>query len=71
MPEIDKRRVFQSRLALRDVRLRVGLTEQALAARLGVTYHAIEAWEKGERPVRKAWLSETQAGTMRRPSNGN
>jgi DNA-binding XRE family transcriptional regulator len=46
MPEIDKRRVFQSRLALRDVRLRVDLTEQALAARLGVTYHAIEAAEE-------------------------
>jgi DNA-binding transcriptional regulator YiaG len=38
------------------MRLRAGLTEQALAAQLGVTYHAIEAWEKGERPVRKAWL---------------
>jgi DNA-binding XRE family transcriptional regulator len=56
MPKKDKRRVFRSRLALRDMRLRAGLTEQALAAQLGVTYHAIEAWEKGERPVRKAWL---------------
>jgi transcriptional regulator with XRE-family HTH domain len=56
MPEIDKRRVFRSRLALRNMRLRAGLTEQALAARLGVTYHTIQAWEKGERPVRKAWL---------------
>ena len=57
MPEIDKRRVFRSRLALRDMRLRAGLTEQALAARLGVTYHTIETWEteKG-RPVRQKWL---------------
>jgi len=46
MPEKDKRRVFRSRLALRDLRLRAGLTEQALAARLGVTYHAIEAVEE-------------------------
>jgi DNA-binding XRE family transcriptional regulator len=38
--------VFQSRLALRDLRLRAGLTEQALAAQLGVTYHAIEAVEE-------------------------
>jgi DNA-binding XRE family transcriptional regulator len=46
IPEIDKRRMFQSRLALRDMRLRAGLTEQALAAQLGVTYHAIEAVEE-------------------------
>jgi hypothetical protein len=39
MPKKDKRRVFRSRLALRDMRLRAGLTEQALAAQLGVTYH--------------------------------
>ena len=38
------------------MRLRAGLTEQALAVRLGVTYYTIRAWEKGERPVRKAWL---------------
>jgi transcriptional regulator with XRE-family HTH domain len=38
------------------LRLRAGLTEQALAARLGVTYRAIQAWEKDERPVRRAWL---------------
>jgi transcriptional regulator with XRE-family HTH domain len=56
MPEKDKRRVFPSRLALRDMRLRTGLTEQVLAARLGVTYHTIQAWEKGERPVRTDWL---------------
>jgi helix-turn-helix protein len=48
MPKKDKRRVFRSRLALRDMRLRAGLTEQALAAQLGVTYHTIQAWEKGE-----------------------
>jgi transcriptional regulator with XRE-family HTH domain len=38
------------------MRLRAGLTEQALAARLGVTCHAIQAWEKGERPVRRRWI---------------
>ena len=55
MPEKDKRRVFRSRPALRDMRLRAGLTEQALAARLGVTYHTIQAWERGQRAVRKGW----------------
>ena len=40
---------------LRHLRLRAGLTEQALAARLGVTCHAIQAWEKGQRTVRKGW----------------
>jgi DNA-binding transcriptional regulator YiaG len=45
MPEKEKRRVFRSRPALRDIRLRAGLTEQALAARLGVTYLTIQAWE--------------------------
>jgi len=61
MPEIDKRRVFRSRPALRDLRLRAGLTEPALAAQLGVTYHTIQAWEKGERPVRTEWLLKLAA----------
>jgi transcriptional regulator with XRE-family HTH domain len=37
------------------------LTEQALANRLGVTYHAIQAWEKGQRAVRKEWISKLAA----------
>jgi transcriptional regulator with XRE-family HTH domain len=61
MPEIDKRRVFRSRPALRDLRLRAGLTEQELAAQLGVTSHTILAWEKGERPVRQEWLFKLAA----------
>jgi len=37
--------------------MRAGLTEQALASQLGVTCHAIEAWEKGgQRPMRGEWL---------------
>jgi transcriptional regulator with XRE-family HTH domain len=55
MPEIDKRRVLRSRLALRKLRLRAGLTPGQLAERLGVTCHAIQAWERGERGVRKGW----------------
>ena len=55
MPEKDKRRLFRSRPALREMRLRAGLTEQALAARLGVTYLTIQAWERGQRAVRKGW----------------
>jgi transcriptional regulator with XRE-family HTH domain len=46
---------------LRQLRLRAGLTEQALANRLGVTYHAIQAWEKGQRAVRKEWISKLAA----------
>jgi len=38
--------------SLRKLRLRAGLTEQALADRLGVTYHAIQG--VGERPARSA-----------------
>jgi DNA-binding XRE family transcriptional regulator len=60
VPEIDKRRVRRSR-ALRDLRLRASLTEQALASQLGVTYHTIQAWEKGERPVRTEWLLKLAA----------
>jgi len=30
------------------MRVRAGLTEQALAGRLGVTCYAIQAWEKGQ-----------------------
>jgi DNA-binding XRE family transcriptional regulator len=41
--------------SLRQLRLRAGLTEQALAGRLGVTCHAIQAWERGQRAVRKGW----------------
>ena len=41
---------------LRQLRQRAGLTEEALAARLGITYHAIRAWEKGHRPVHGGWL---------------
>jgi transcriptional regulator with XRE-family HTH domain len=47
--------------SLRKLRLRAGLTEQALANRLGVTYHAIQAWEKGQRAVRKEWVSKLAA----------
>ena len=50
-----KRRVFQYRRALRDLRLRAGLTEQALAARLGVTSRTIQAWEKGQGRVGQQW----------------
>ena len=46
---------------LRQLRLRAGLTEQALANHLGVTYHAIQAWEKGQRAVRKEWISKLAA----------
>jgi transcriptional regulator with XRE-family HTH domain len=35
------------------MRLRAGLTLGQLAERLGVTCHAIQAWERGERAVRK------------------
>src|SRR5205823_5115539 len=57
MRKKDRPRALGSRLAMRDMRLRAGLTEQALAARLGVTHHTIETWEmeKG-RPVRQKWL---------------
>ena len=46
---------------LRPLRQRAGLTEQALAARLGVTCYAIQAWEKGQRAVRKEWVSKLAA----------
>jgi transcriptional regulator with XRE-family HTH domain len=46
---------------LRPLRQRAGLTEQSLAARLGVTCHAIQAWEKGQRAVRKDWVSRLAA----------
>ena len=41
--------------SLRQLRLRAGLTEQALADRLGVTSHAIKAWERGQRAIRAGW----------------
>jgi transcriptional regulator with XRE-family HTH domain len=50
---------WQTKLRLR--RQRAGLTEQALADRLGVTCHAIQAWEKGQRAVRKEWVSRLAA----------
>jgi transcriptional regulator with XRE-family HTH domain len=50
-----KRPVFQSRRALRDLRLRAGLTERALGARLGVTAHTIRAWEKGVGRLGQEW----------------
>jgi DNA-binding XRE family transcriptional regulator len=50
-----KRPVFQSRRALRDLRLRAGLTERALGARLGVTAHTIQAWEKGVGRLGQEW----------------
>jgi transcriptional regulator with XRE-family HTH domain len=40
---------------MRDMRLRAGLTPGQLAERLGVTCHAIQAWETGQRAVRKGW----------------
>jgi transcriptional regulator with XRE-family HTH domain len=40
---------------LRFLRQRAGLSEQALADRLGVTCHAVQAWEKSQRAVRKGW----------------
>lgn len=46
---------------LRFLRQRAGLSEQALADRLGVTCHAIQAWEKGQRAVRKEWVSKLAA----------
>ena len=46
---------FQWQKNLRPLRQRAGLTEQALADRLGVTCHAIQAWEKGQRAVGKGW----------------
>jgi transcriptional regulator with XRE-family HTH domain len=46
---------------LRQLRQRAGLTEQALAARLGVTCHTIQAWEKGQRAVREEWVSKLAA----------
>jgi transcriptional regulator with XRE-family HTH domain len=61
MPDIDKRRALRSRLALRELRLRAGLTQQLLAAQLGVTYRTIRAWEKGESAVRKGWLPKLAA----------
>jgi transcriptional regulator with XRE-family HTH domain len=55
MRKIDRPRALGSRLALRDMRLRAGLTPGQLAERLGVTCHAIQAFEKGQRVVRKGW----------------
>jgi DNA-binding XRE family transcriptional regulator len=55
MRKIDIPRALGSRLALRDMRLRAGLTPGQLAERLGVTCHAIQAFEKGQRVVRKGW----------------
>jgi DNA-binding XRE family transcriptional regulator len=55
MSKNDRPRALGSRLALRDMRLRAGLTPGQLAERLGVTCHAIQAWERGERAVRKGW----------------
>jgi transcriptional regulator with XRE-family HTH domain len=57
MRKKDKPRALGSRLALRSMRLRAGLTAQALADRLGVTHHTIETWESEKgRPVRQKWL---------------
>jgi DNA-binding XRE family transcriptional regulator len=39
----------------RSSMLRAGMTEQALAAKLGVTYHTVQAWERGHHAVRKGW----------------
>jgi DNA-binding XRE family transcriptional regulator len=41
---------------LRHLRQRAGLTQGQLAERLGVTCHAIQALEKGQRAVRKGGL---------------
>jgi transcriptional regulator with XRE-family HTH domain len=40
---------------LRRLRHRANLTPGQLAERLGVTCHAIQAWETGQRAVRKGW----------------
>ena len=40
---------------LRHLRQRAGLTQGQLAERLGVTCHAIQALEKGQRAMRKGW----------------
>ena len=50
-----KRPVFQRRRALRDLRLRAGLTERGLGARLGVTAQTIQAWEKGAGRLGEKW----------------
>lgn len=55
MRKKDRPRALGSRLALRDMRLRAGLTPGQLAERLGVTCHAIQALEKGQRAMRKGW----------------
>jgi transcriptional regulator with XRE-family HTH domain len=40
---------------LRRLRHRANLTPGQLAERLGVTCHAIQAWETGQRALRKGW----------------
>ena len=50
-----KRPMFQRRRALRDLRMRAGLTERALATRVGVTTYTIQAWEKGVGRVGQEW----------------
>jgi DNA-binding XRE family transcriptional regulator len=46
---------------LRERRERARLTQQALAARIGVTHHTIQAWEQGRVAVRKLWLFKIAA----------
>lgn len=37
--------------ALRTARRGLGLTQEALAATLGVSVRAVQSWEQGQRPV--------------------
>lgn len=55
---------------LRADRRRLGLTQAALAARLGVTPNTIARWERGEiQMARAAWVRRIVAGLrpVRRP----
>jgi transcriptional regulator with XRE-family HTH domain len=42
--------------AMRWLRRHKGLTQKGLAARLGVTYQAVQKWENETRAIRRRWL---------------
>lgn len=45
---------------IQAIRKRIGLTQEQLAEKLGVTIHAVRKWEQGQRQVKGAALKLLQ-----------
>ena len=52
---------------IKALRLKIGLSQKALARQLGVNYHTISAWEHGKcapRPLQARMLADMAAGRL-------